>query len=306
MSNEIPAVHPSLDNSEVQAAVDAQTDAVVGDNEVQKAVADQAVKAAAEGQKPEEDKFAQKFAALSRKEKALRQKELQAEARVREMEAKLAEMEQTYKSKYIDPDVFKKNPLKIAAEHGLTADQMAEMILNDGKRTPERLLEEYEQKMQAKLQELENKLTAKEQAEKEAKLQQATQSFKSEIASFVESNTEYELIRANDATELVYDTIEEYYNKTLEENGEGTILSHKEACDLVEEYLLEEAKKVWSKANNKLAKIVQPEKPAEQTQQRQSQTLSNAMAATSKAAVKTKLSDDESKAEAAKLIRWID
>lgn len=273
--------------------------------------------------KEAEDRFAAKFAALSRKEKAIKQQEQAWAQKERDWQAKLAQMETDYKSKYVDPSALKKNLLGTLSQHGYSADQIAELILNDGKQTPERMIEErtkeLESKYGSKFEELEKKLAAKEDAERSARAEAATADFKKSIADFVASTpAEYELITANDAHDLVYDTIEEYYNQSLKEateagepDAKGKILTNKEACDLVEKYLEDEAKKIFSKAQTKLSKFMSPEAQkstdAAQTASRQSSpTLSNAMSTSSKVVDQSKLSDEQSKAEAAKLIKWLE
>lgn len=303
-----PAVHESLDNSAAHAAVDAEAAQVAEQQQQEVQQKEAAVEEAKKSQ--ETDRFAQKFAALSRKEKAMRAREAQIAAREKEIEDLRSKLEDDVKSKYIDPASLKKNPLKTLSDTGLSPEELAELILNDGKKTPESLVEQVKAEMRQEIEQLKNQLKEKETKEQEQKLEQVTENFKKELKSFAETTEDYELIRANDAYDLVYETIEAYYEETKDDNGEnGTILSNKEACDLVEEHLLAEAKKVWEKANKKLSGIVVPkEEPSNEspTQQRQSPTLSNAMSASASKNAGRKLSDEESKAEIAKLIRWKD
>lgn len=268
--------------------------------------------------KTEDAAFAQKFAALSRKEKALKAKESQYEARIKEYEARLANMETEYKTKYIDSDSLSKNPLKVLQDKGFSPEQLAELILNDGKKTPESLIAAAQKAMEEKYSSLEKQIKDREDAEKKREQESAVHGYKSEISDFVKKEgSAYELISAEaDGIDLVYDTIEEYYTQTQqaaieagEENAKGKILTHKEACDLVEKYLEDEAKAYFSKAKTKLtnltgltAKPAQTEvtKPVGQ----ESKTLSNEMSTSSRVVDHSKLSDDDSKREAAKLIRW--
>lgn len=253
---------------------------------------------------PEEEKFAAKFAALSRKEKAVRQRELQLQQQMQQLEQRLKQMEE--QSKQVEnfkqlPDRLKKEPLKVLEESGLKFEQLAEMVLNDGKPTQDMVLSEYEKKFMSRMEELEKKLAEKEAKEQQEKYDAAINQFQAQLVDFIGQTPDYELIRANDAGDLVYQVIEEHHAET------GQILSNKEACDAVEEYLLEEAKKLVDR--EKVKKLLQPQppsKPAAQTG-KSSPTLSNAQAAqASKPQAARRLSDEESKAEAAKLIRWDD
>jgi len=250
---------------------------------------------------PQDDKFAAKFAALSRKEKQLRAKEVALENRLKEMEAKFAS-KQSENSKYIDPERLKREPLKVMEETGLTFKQLAEMVMNDGKATTEHILSEQEERIAAKIKALEDKLAEKEAKEAKERHEAQLSAFKSELENFVATTEDYELIRAEEATELVYEVIEAHYNKTADEQGmNGIILSNKEAADAVENYLLENAKKLTQV--KKLQPAAAPAKPAEK---KAATTLSNAHAVQATQTTAKNLSDDQSKAEAAKLIKWMD
>lgn len=252
----------------------------------------------------QEERFAAKFAALSRKEKAVRQREAQLQQQMQDLEAKLKAFEsqqsevQNYKSL---PDRLKKEPFKVLQEQGLTFEQLAEMVLNDGKPTQEMILSEYEKKVMSKVQELEQKLAEKEVKEQEERYNAAINQFQGQLVDFINETPDYELIRANDSADLVYNVIEEHFNET------GEILSNKEACDAVEEYLLEEAKKLVDR--EKVKKLLSSQTPSKTATPsgKSSPTLSNAQAAqASKQTAARRLSDEESKIEAAKLIKWND
>jgi len=259
----------------------------------------------------EKDQFSSKFAALSRKEKDLRAKERQVEDRIAQFEARMAEMEAAKNAEPVEPALppleyrLKKDPLKTLEEIGYSYEDLTKMVLNDGQMSQDmqmRLMrEEMESDYKSKFEELEQKLTQKERQEEEAKYQETLNSFKADIKDFVNSSEDYELIQANDAVDLVYDVIEQYY----EENGR--ILDTAEAASQVEQYLEEELQKVLEKSK-KLKSRLTPAAPAPQApQQRQSPTLSNSHSATSTQTRSDKLlSREESIAELAKQIRWED
>lgn len=272
--------------------------------------------------KIEADKFAAKFAALSRKEKQLRERERQMQAHIKQLEEAAKAKEAELSSKLIDPTRLKREPLKVLEETGLTFQQLAELVLNDGKPTPDMLISEKERELKAEIESIKKQIEAKEQAEAEARLQAQIDNFKGKIQSEIANNTtDYELINANGAFDLVYEVIEAHHARTAAESddGQGEILSIKAAADAVEQHLLEEAKKVLGLS--KIKGMLQPEaskQPVATAAQSSSQaaatqpatktaakTLSNAVAATAQNP-KRRLSDDESKAEAAKLLKWID
>lgn len=255
-------------------------------------------------QKAQADQFASKFAALSRKDKQLREREKQIEKRLADLEAR-SKQEQEEVSKYKSiPERLKKEPLNVLKEYGLTMQELTDMMLNDGKPTPEMMLSEAEKRMQAKLDELDKKLKEKEELETSTKHQQAIDNFKSEISSFItENNNDYELIAANDAADLVYEVIEAHFNDTADEDGQnGTIMDVKEACNLVEQHFLNEAKR-----HLKLGKVkglLGPKTEPTPKDRQSSPTLSNTDSVKVPNKEARRLSNEESVAEAAKLIRW--
>ena len=136
--------------------------------------------------------------------------------------------------------------------------------------------------------------------EEEAKYDAVKQGFVGEINSFVNENrNDFEYVAHNEATDVVYDVIEEHYNET------GRILDIKEAVQAVESYLEEEAEKLLNlgKVKNRLTSLRDEYEPP----QRQSQTtLSNAHSAQANERVARKLSDEESKSAMAKMLQWDD
>lgn len=258
-----------------------------------------------------DDKFALKFAALGREEKRIKALKAQFEQQQAKMTADREAWEASKSAKYIDVERLKREPLKVMEETGLSFQALTELVLNDGKPSNEQLLTDAEKRMEAKLAELQAKLDAKEAAEKakqdEAALaneEKLTQEFIAGITDFVNAEPEYELIRANDAVALVYDVIEQHFERTKDVNGNGQILSNKEAADAVEAYLLDEAKKHVSLS--KVQKLLQPASTATPPAKTAATTLSNAHSSSAATPVKKFMSDDESKRAAAQLIRWED
>ena len=237
--------------------------------------------------------FDKKFAALSRKEKALRDRELELEQKYGNKEKELP-LERRIRA----------NPLKALEELGLDYDKLTELALNDGRLTPDMQMklmrEELENDYREKFNNLEERLNAKEKMEEEAKYDAVKQGFVGEIKSFVnENSTDFEYVAHNDATDVVYDVIEEHYNET------GRILDIKEAVQAVESYLEEEAEKLLNlgKVKNRLTSLRDEYEPP----QRQSQTtLSNAHSAQANERVARKLSDEESKRAMAEMLKWDD
>tara|TARA_R100001086_G_scaffold236792_1_gene160452 strand:- start:22 stop:939 length:918 start_codon:yes stop_codon:yes gene_type:complete len=247
-----------------------------------------------------QDKFASKFAALSRKEKALRDREAEYESKFEEMERRLAEYETQSQEPEVDwEQLLRRDPLKALEEAGLGYDKLTELALNDGKLTPDMQMsamrEEIERDYKRKFEDLEERLQAKEEAEVEEYYNNVQDNFQEEIGSFVSQN-EYELINASEANGLVYDVIEEHYNDT------GIILDMKEAADAVESYLEDEAMKLMRL--NKISSRFGINPPELEEMMDSQVTLSNDHAAhVNYEGANRMLSDDESKAKAAAFLQ---
>lgn len=255
----------------------------------------------------QEDQFAPKFAALSRKEKALRQREEQLEARLAELEEKTKNLDSEYGGYKNIKNRLQTEPLKVMEESGLTFDELTKMILeNDGAPTPDmqikHLREELDGKYSKELEALKQELKEKEEQSQQKQYQDTIEDYMVELGEHISDNSDrYEMIKASDAVDLVYQVVEEHYNET------GKILSNDEACEHVENYLLEEAKKYLnlSKVKSLLGSEEPTEKPVKAPRQ-SSVTLSNADASEVPTKGRKHMSNEESLRNAAKLIRWDD
>lgn len=248
-----------------------------------------------------QDQFASKFAALSRKEKALRERESEYESKFEEMERRLADYETRDQEPEVDWEhMLRNDPLKALEEAGLGYDKLTELALNDGKLTPDMQLaamrQELENDYKQKFEELEDRLNQKEQLEQDTYYDSIQQNFQDEIGNVVQQNPEkFELIAASEADGLVYDVIEEHYNET------GRVLDIEEAADAVESYLEEEANKLMKlkKISNRLGIDPLELEAMEQV------TLSNDHSAqVNYEGANRMLSNDESRARAARMLQW--
>ena len=267
-------------------------------------------------EEPKDDKFAAKFAALSRREKEIRQREQKALQREREMEARLKALEE----KEGNEESWKKNPLDMLKKKGLDYETLTKEYILKGEPTPEEKQNNIVQELQAKLQEIQEQLLkrdedSKKQAEEAQKQREITakQAYLRQLTSFInEGGEKYELIQKNDAVQVVYDTMEELYSAKLQEEGEGYVLTpddiakiRDDAAEAVEAHLLEEAKKIIE--SNKLKSLMSPVAKTDAkapVQKKQPVTLSNEH--TQQASNKSDefLSDDESKRKIAQMLKW--
>jgi len=179
------------------------------------------------------DLFSEKFAMLSKKERKIfkeREESKLLRASIEKKEQELAERERRLKEWESIND-----PIKALQAKGFTYDQATEWVLNNGKPTPEQEIGSVKKEIEEfkKQQEEERRLAAERQKEALLLEQKAVvDTFKSSIEDFITEKAEdYALTKLFDQTQLVYDTIEEYYERTKK------ILSIEEGANLVEKYL---------------------------------------------------------------------
>lgn len=204
-----------------------------------------------------EERVSGKLEVLIRREQQARLIEKRAADREAALDAKLKAFEER-EARLNEFESKKKNPKEALGLLGLTYDEITQAQLNDGELPPQleikRLREEIEAFKQASKDE---KNSEKERQIEDAKKQAETQEkkaideFKNEINNYINENKErYELTTFEGAQELVFDVVDEYYNRTLAkaqkdfELGEitesqvvGKIMPMKEAADKVEEHL---------------------------------------------------------------------
>lgn len=221
------------------------------------------------------------FDVLARKERALLHEKQKLAS---EREAILQERAQVTKERaeYIayleNKSKYKTNPKQLLADHGLTYQELAEYQLNDGEPTPALMIKQQQERidnLEKMLADKEAKREAVQQEQQKQYEQQVLSDFREQIDTFVKSRPDtYEYIQVNDAQNLVYDTVEEYYSKT------GEILPIKKAADMVEQHLtnIVESKILASKKLQ--AKIGRPAQPTT-IESKPTRTLSNQITTTS-------------------------
>lgn len=243
------------------------------------------------------DNFDRKFAALSRKERDIRARETE-----------LAELEDKFRSMEQEPEVplehrLRSNPLKVLEELGLGYETLTDLALNDGKLTPDMQMQlirdELEADYQSKFSDLERKLEERDARDQDEKYNSILSGFMDEIKNHVASDEKYELIQANDASDVVYEVMEEHYEES------GNILSIDEAAEAVESYLEEEATKLLNLQKIKSRLSGNELEPGNDYRQSQI-TLSNAHAAQASERAGRSLSDEESKRAIAQMLKWDD
>ena len=131
-----------------------------------------------------------------------------------------------------------------------------------------------------------------ESLEAQNKETRAVEDFKTNIESHIQENlAEYELVNANEASDLVYDVIEQHFNET------ERVLDIKDAAEAVESYLMEEAEKFMKL--NKIKGLQEQQIKPEELFRESPTTLSNVQSAQTPKLADRKLSIEESKQSAA-------
>jgi hypothetical protein len=225
------------------------------------------VEAPAAEVKPTEDpRFAEKFAALTKKEREIFQKEL----RMKEMEQRLRRFEELERLK-------SENPYAFIKETGVDLEKTLLAAAREGEPPT---VDDKVSELQSQIQKLQEMLKTKEETEIKTKEQMAMEQFKSNLKNHITSKADdYELILANDAVDTVFDVIQTHFEKTKQDLGEGEILPFDKAAELVENYLLEKTKKAIQA--KKISQLLQAQQPAPEPQQKGfSNTISQSLTPT--------------------------
>lgn len=254
----------------------------------------------------EKDDFADKFMRLARKERALQQAQAEMKARMAEIEKMKSEYE-TFSNRKAK---LKEDPFEALELLGVSYDDLTMAMLNHGKAPS---ADDRVAALEAKLKELEEKETRQKEELMQSERQKTVQTFRDNLEKFIDSS-DYELVKANNASELVFETMQAYYDETEKRDGpgKGVLLSFEEACKIVEADFEEQLPKLLNlnKVKAKLgmkeetsqskAPVIQPRPSAPST------TLTQAMKAASEPATSShrRPSDKELFERAASMIKF--
>lgn len=239
---------------QAQVQVQAQTEAVQG-TEGQNS-----------GTTEKVERLSPQFAALARKEKAIR---VEAQKIKAEREALHKEREQYKSPGYITKEQLMKNPIGILTENGYSPDQIAQMLLSNDHQPSKQ--DQTMNQLLAKIEELENKTKGFETQfnDRETKdREQALTQIRNEAKILIDSDPQYETIKASNKIDAVVEHIKQTYDT------EGILLSVDEAAKEVEDALVEQAMRLAS--INKIKEKLMPrtdsqveQKPLPNQQQQQ-------------------------------------
>lgn len=180
------------------------------------------------------------LAILAKREKALQKQREELAKTKQEIELKLQEVNRFNSVK----QNARQNPLKILEEAGLTYDELTQFVLNGNKPTPEMESQSVKTEIQKLREEFESK--EKLRAEQEQKIQEqreqeAIETFKGNIQSFItQKPDDFELCNMfPESIDLIYNTIEAYFAET------NKVMSTEEAAKLVESHYEDEVARVY-------------------------------------------------------------
>jgi hypothetical protein len=243
---------------------------------------------------PSKDDFSKRFTALSRKERDVL-------AQAEKIKADLEQVNNWKKEK----DLFKTNPVKFMEENGWKFSDLVDFTLNNGKLTPEQQIAKLQEQLESIRSEKDKEQQTRAKAQEEANILAYKANQKTHLQSKKE---EYELLNHYESFDLVYDIMNEHYQKTLKETGVGEELDIDKVASEVEKYLEGQLEKASStkKFQSKFASTKVPvEAKSEGTQTKDApKTLTNSdvTGSSSSSHPARWLDDDESKARAAKFL----
>lgn len=229
----------------------------------------------------EKDEFADKFLRLTRKERQLQQAQQELKAKMAEIEKMKAEYDGFLSRK----SKIKENPFEALEMLGVSYDDITQALLQQGQAPT---ADDRVAALERKLQEMEEKEARAKQEALEGERQRTVSGFKQNLEKFIESS-DYELVKANNGAEIVFETMQTYYEETEKRTGKGVLLSFEEACKLVEADFEEQLPKLLN-LNKVKAKLGMQDKSPSQPEVKEarvsgpSQTLTQAMKAASEPA----------------------
>lgn len=187
----------------------------------------------------------------------------------------------------------KLDPMSWLKAADLSYDEVTKHILNDSKPTAESEVDFLKKKIEA----LEARDKERETLAQKAKEEAAVKEFMGEINKFVTGSEKFELIKAYDYQNVVYNVIDQHYGET------GELMSMEDACELVEKHLedtVQEEQKKFSSLKKFATKLT--ETPKTEPKPAPPKTLTNTTETSPR--IDVELSPSQRLKEAAKLINF--
>ncbi len=262
---------------------------------------------------PDSDKVSPKLQMLMKRERVAIEREKSAKAKEAEIEGKAKAFSEREARLQEFESLKSTNPKKALELLGLSYQELTEIILNDGNVTPDIQVKRVEDKFNSYVKTQEEALRRQEEEAKsinERRQLETISKFKGEIGSYLKEHSDrYELIEFEQSQDLVYEVVDEHYDRTwkaaqakAEEEGldpdsvVGEVLTIAQAADKVEQHLEQKYDKARNLNKVKAFLGQRPEKPVDTKQIQKSQpprTLNNQLSATPSLPRKAPITDDE-------------
>lgn len=168
----------------------------------------------------------------ARKERQLQKMRRELEAKEQALQAKQA----GYETDYVPKSKFLADPIQALAEVGVSYEQLTEMLLNQPDQNNPQI-----KSMLTKIRQLEEKQTAAERAQAQAveqQFEQAKRQIATEAALLIDSDPEFETIKAQGMHDAVTELIIETFQT------DGVLMDVRAAALEVENHLIEEGMKL--------------------------------------------------------------
>lgn len=221
-----------------------------------------------------DDKISPKLQILMRREKVALERERAAKAKEADVEKRYKEFEERENRVKEFESVKSTNPRRALELLGMSYQDLTQAELNDGQITPDFKIKQFENKFDTFIKTQQDALLRQqEEAQRleEKRSSDTLEQFRGQIGTYIKENLgRYELIEFEQEHDLVYDLIDEHYNRTLKEAQEkavaegrdpstevGQVMQTAEAADKVE--LLLEQKYRKSRSLTKIQTLMAPD-----------------------------------------------
>ena len=263
----------------------------------------------------EPDQFDRSWAAIKAAEKRNLAERTEVKEQRREMESMKAQMDSMKAELDRYQGGFKENPVEFIEKQGMTFDDLAKRVINDGAASPEELIRRNSDRSASEIQQLRDQIAKQGEMIQEQTNERYVREYQKDVKSVLQGE-EFELLRGYpDSETLIFNLA------SMHATDQGEVLTPTDAARRIQSELTEQLKSLSkNEAVRRLLglqdapeKTKSPVVPATSNPGEQSkpQTLTNALAATPAAEVPdmSKMSEYELLREAAKLIpsdTWTD
>jgi len=262
----------------------------------------------------EPDHFDRSWAAIKAAEKRNLAERSEIKEQRREMESMKSQMDSMRAEIERYQGSFKENPVDFIEKQGMTFDDLAKRVINDGAASPEELIRRNSDRSTAEITQLREELSKQREIIQEQANERYVREYQKDVKSVLQGD-EFELLRAYpDSEALIFNLA------SLHATNQGEVLTPTDAARRIQSDLTEQltslsknqaVRKMLGLQDAPETKSVAVEAKSNPGEQSKPNTLTNALAATPAAEVPdmSKMSEYELLREAAKLIpsdTWTD